>query len=152
MQLEAQEIEKMVVADRPDEIELDEVTYTEKMSVKEPQMACKEHGLPYTGSKRRLLDKLLAFKINIENKLKLSIANKLFQEQQRKPMTLGQPKLPSLKDQEAHFVTHIPYAAWCQACVASAKEDKRERGQTIGREAARQGCREVQISLGHASE
>ena len=127
MQLEAQDIEKMVVADRPDEIELDEVMYTEKMSAKELQMACKERELPYTGSKRRLLDRLLAFKINIENKLKLSIANKLFQEQQRKPMTLGQPKLPSLKDQEAHFVTHTPYAAWCQACVASrAKEDKRE--------------------------
>ena len=35
MQLEAQDIEKMVVADRPNEIELDEVIYTEKMSVKE---------------------------------------------------------------------------------------------------------------------
>ena len=78
MQLEAQDIEKMAVADRPNEIELDEVTYTEKMSVKELQMACKERELPYTGSKRRLLDRLLAFKINIENKLKLSIANKLF--------------------------------------------------------------------------
>lgn len=70
---------------------------------------------------------MLAFKINIGNKLKLSIANKLFQEQQRKPMTLGQPKLPTMKEQETHFVTHIPYAPWCQACVASrAKEDKHE--------------------------
>ena len=43
------------------------------------------------------------------------------------PMTLGQPKLPTMKEQEARFVTRIPYAAWCQACVASrAKEDKRE--------------------------
>ena len=42
-------------------------------------------------------------------------------------MTIGQPKLPTMKEQEAHFATHIPYAAWCQACVASrAKEDKRE--------------------------
>ena len=41
MQLEAQEIEKTVVADRPNEIELDEVIYAEKMCVKELQMACK---------------------------------------------------------------------------------------------------------------
>ena len=65
--------------------------------------------------------------MNVENKLKLSIANKLFKEQQRKPMTLGQPKLPPMKEQEAHFVTHLPYVPWCQACVASrAKEDNRE--------------------------
>ena len=165
MQLEAQDIEKMVVADMPDEIELDEVTYTEKMSVKELQMACKERELPHTGSKRRLLDKLFAFKINIENKLKLSIANKLFQEQQRKPMTLGQPKLPSLKDQEAHFVTHIPYAAWCQACVASrAKEDKhelREEKPDLGRNVIQLDffftytgetrLQRGQTSMGHAS-
>ena len=39
--------------------------------------------------------------------------------QQRKPVTLGQPRLPSLKEPEIHFVTHIPYAPWCQACVAT---------------------------------
>ena len=56
--------------------------------------------------------------------MKLSVANKLYEEQQRRPLTLGQPKLPSRKDQEAHFVTHIPCAPWCQACVR-AEEDKR---------------------------
>lgn len=123
----AQGIEKMMVANRPDEIELDEVAYTDKMSLKDFQLACKERNLRYSWSKGRLLDGLLAFKINIGNKLKLSIANKLFQEQRRKPITLGQPKLPSMKEQEAHFVTHISYAPWCQACVASrAKEDKHE--------------------------
>lgn len=45
-------------------------------------------------------------------------------------MTLGQPKLPSWPEQELHFVTHWPYAPWCQACVASrAKEDKRKASQ-----------------------
>ena len=78
----------------------------------------------------------MAFRINLENQMKLGIANKLFEEQYRRPKMLGQPKLPSRKDQEAHFVTHIPYAPWCQACVASrAKEDHymaREEKEDLG--------------------
>ena len=101
LQMESHDIEKMVVAQRPNEVELDETIYTEKMSVKDLQIACKERQLPYSGSKRR--------------------------QQERKPLALGQPRLSSLKEQETHFVTHLPYAPWCQACVATrAKEDKHE--------------------------
>ena len=82
IKMDAQDIEKMVVADRPNEVELDEVIYTDKMPVKELQVACKERGLPYSGSKKRLLDRLMAFRINIQNKMKLNIANKLFREQE----------------------------------------------------------------------
>ena len=125
-QWEARDIEKMVVAERKGEVELDEVTYDENAKVKDLQLACKERNLPYTGSKKRLLARLVAFKVDLENKLQLSIANKLFNESQRRPMTLGQPRLTSLKEQELHFVTHWPYAPWCQARMASrAKEYKR---------------------------
>ena len=80
------------------------------------------------GAKRRLLDRLIDFKVNVENQMKLSIASKLFEEQERRPIALGQSRLPSLKEQETHFVTHLPYAPWCQACVATrAKEDKFEQ-------------------------
>ena len=95
MKMDSREIEKMV--------ELDETTYTNKMSVKELQVACKERQLPYSGSKRRLLDRFIAFKINLENSMKLDIASELYQKQPRKPLALGQPKLPSLKEQERHF-------------------------------------------------
>ena len=125
--MEFHDIEKMVVTQRPNEVELDETIYTEKMSVKDLQIACKERQLPYSGSKRRLLDRLVAFKVNLENNMKLEVASKLYKEQERKPLALGQPRLPSLKEQETHFVTHLPYAPWCQACVATrAKEDKHE--------------------------
>ena len=94
--------------------------------MKELQLACKERGLPYAGSKKRLLTRLIAFKVDIEHKLQMSIANKLIKEQQRTHLTLGQPKLPSLPEQELDFMTHWPFALWCQACMAaSAKEDKR---------------------------
>ena len=62
LQMDAKDIEKMVVAERPNEVELDEVVYTDKMTVKELQLACKERELPYSGSKRRLLDRLMAFR------------------------------------------------------------------------------------------
>lgn len=109
---------------KPDEIELDEVIYADIRCRSRICTWRTKSKIFHTGSKSRLLDRLLAFKVNIENKLKLSIANKLFKactefkEQQRKPMTLGQPKLPPMKDQEVRFATHIPYAPWCQACVA----------------------------------
>ena len=118
------DVEKMVVAERPNEVELDQVLFSEKMKVKELQVACKERQLPWTGSKRKLLDSLLKFKVHLETQMHLAAASKLYEEQQRRPVTLGQPKLPSLAEQALHFVTHWPYAPWCQACVACrAKED-----------------------------
>lgn len=47
---------------------MDEVTYNEDYTAKELQIACKERGLPYTGSKKRLLARLVAFKVDIESK------------------------------------------------------------------------------------
>ena len=136
-QVENQDIEKLVIAKHPHEVELDETMFSEKTSVKDLQMARKERNLPYTGSKKRLLERLMNFKINIETQMQLSIANKIYKEQQRIPVTIGQPKLPSLAEQERHFITHMPYAGWCQACVASrAKEDKhvnREEQEDQGR-------------------
>ena len=119
-ELEAQEmqhdIEKAVAAERQHEVELDEVTFSERMTVKELQMACKE---------KKLLERLVAFKVNLETQMHLAVAHKLYNEQSRRPVTLGQPKLPSLAEQELHNVTHWPFASWCQACVASrSKEDK----------------------------
>ena len=40
-----QEVEKMRVAERGEEVELDEVLYNEKNTVKELQLACKERQL-----------------------------------------------------------------------------------------------------------
>ena len=41
-------------------------------------------------------------------------------------MPVPTPKLPSRHEQEMHQLTHIPYQAWCQTCIATrAKEDAR---------------------------
>ena len=74
----------------------------------------------------------MAFKVNLENQMHLAVANKLYNEQRRRPVTLGHPKFPSLAEQELHNVTHWPFASWCQACVAAASrstEDKHEKSE-----------------------
>ena len=81
------DVEKMVVADRPNEVELDQVLFSEKMKVKELQVACRERQLPWTGSKKKLLDRLLKFKVHLETQMHLAAAGKLYEEQQRRPVT-----------------------------------------------------------------
>ena len=65
-QVEHHDIEKRVIAQHPHEVELDETPFSEKTSVKDLQIACKERNLAYTGSKKRLLKRLTTFKINLE--------------------------------------------------------------------------------------
>ena len=122
-----------------EEIEIDNRIFNTSNSMKELQEACKSRGLPISGSKRKLLQKLAVFKRELEDRVRMDIANKLFQERERKPLTLGQPRLPSVKEQELHFVTHLPYAPWCQACVANraredrhqAQQEKEDRGKNV---------------------
>ena len=36
----------------------------------------------------------------------------------RNPGKLPDPKLPSKDEVEKHYLTHLPYRSWCEACVA----------------------------------
>ena len=110
-----------------EQVEFADVTYNYDNSVKELKDACKERSLATSGSKKKLLERLSLYKRQQEDRMQVEIADKLHKEKERKPMALGQPKLPSLKDQELHFTTHVPYAPWCQACVANrGREDRHE--------------------------
>ena len=124
-------------AEDPEEVELDEVLYNSNSTVKDLRDACKQRSLAFSGSKKKMLQRLQGFKRELEGRLQLEVASKLFRERERKPVALGQPKLPSLRDQELHFITHLPYAPWCQACVATrAKEDAhlpRDSKEDIGK-------------------
>ena len=124
-QIDNRDIEKLVLAKHPHEVEPDETFFAEKTSVKDLQVACKEWNLLFSGSKGRNLERLMNLKVNIETQMQLSIANKIYEEQQRLPVTIGQPKLASLADQERHFVTHMPHAGWCQACGVRCQSGQR---------------------------
>lgn len=72
------------MADRPNKVEPEDVVYADRWQTRCPelQMACKkrERDLPHSGSKKRLLDRLIVFRVNIENKMKLNVANRLSTE------------------------------------------------------------------------
>ena len=109
------------------QVEFAEVTYSQENSVKELKDACRERSLATSGSKKKLLERLALYKRQQEDRMQVEIADKLHREKERKPLALGQPRLPSVKEQELHFTTHLPYAPWCQACVANrGREDRHE--------------------------
>ena len=88
-----------------EEIEIDHRIFNTSNSVKELQEACQSRGLPISGSKKKLLQKLAVFKRELEDRVRMDIANKLFQERERKPLTLGQPRLPSVKDRSKSCIS-----------------------------------------------
>ena len=68
------------------------------------------------------------FRMDLEAKMQTEIARKLYREKERKPVSLGIPKRPSLEQQNEHNLTHYPFAGWCQACLSTrAKEEVHRR-------------------------
>ena len=51
-------------------------------------------------------------------------ANRLWKEQQTRPLSRALPRAPSEEEQLRHELTHLPYAPWCDFCVRTkAKAD-----------------------------
>ena len=65
------------------------------------------------------------------------LARKMYEEEQRKPVQIKAPRLPSQQEQDEHNLTHWPFASWCDACLATrSKEDahhaqRHEHGKPI---------------------
>ena len=78
-------------AEDSEEVELDEVQYNSNSKVKDFRDACKQRSLAFSGSKKRMLQRLQGFKREQEGRLQLEVASKLFRERERKPVALGQP-------------------------------------------------------------
>ena len=114
------------------EVMLDEDTLNMETKLKDLQEWCRKLGLATLGSKMKCLRRLQKFKLLEEQKLAIDLSKRLYEESQREAIPLQVPKLPSGVDQDLHNLTHIPFASWCQCCVATrAREDARredERG------------------------
>ena len=104
------------------EVEMDAIRYSLYNSLKELREGCERHGLPTSGSKSKLLMRLDNFRMDLEAKMQTEIARKLHCEKERKPVSLGIPKRPSLEQQNEHNLTHYPFAGWCQACTRAKEE------------------------------
>ena len=65
----------------------------------------------------------------------VEVSRKMYEEGKREAIALPVPKLPSKMEQEMHNLTHIPFAPWCQCCVATrAKEDARKEDERMKEE------------------
>ena len=108
------------------DVEIDDVKYTKDNKLKELQSACQKLGLPTSGSKMRVLRRLQQYKYKQEERVAFEVAQRLYSEARREAVPVPTPKLPSRHEQEMRQLTHIPYQAWCQTCIATrAKEDAR---------------------------
>ena len=127
-QSEQQAPEEMVVVVE-DSFFHDGFEYNEKKSsLKELQALCREYQLKTTGSKKQLLRRL-ATAVR-EERLDASL-----QQQRRDFEEYSAPALqqrtakPSAEEIELHNLTHLPFAAWCEHCIATrGKEDPRRSG------------------------
>jgi hypothetical protein len=48
------------------------------------------------------------------------------------PAALPVPDEPSAEEKQRHLLTHLPYAPWCEQCVAGAGRDGQHRRKQIG--------------------
>ncbi|CAK9062295.1 unnamed protein product [Durusdinium trenchii] len=120
----------------PDELEvsIDELTFNKDNKLKDLQDMCRKLGLPTSGSKVKVLRRLQQHKHHEEEKIAYEIAQRLYSEQRREAIPVKTPKLPTKHEQELHQLTHLPFQAWCQQCVATrAKEDVRTDADTADR-------------------
>ena len=109
-------------------VKIDNHVFSKEMTTKQLRTACQKYGLPQSGTKWKLLQRLEQFKAKLDAQMETEVATKLYQESLRRPVQIKAPKLPSVKEQEEHALTHIPFASWCEACLATrSKEDPREK-------------------------
>ena len=109
-------------------VKIDNFVFSKEMTSKDLRHACQTYGLPQSGAKWKLLQRLETFKARMDAQMETEVATKLYQENMRRPVKIKAPKLPSPKEQEEHALTHLPFAAWCEACLATrSREDPREK-------------------------
>ena len=134
-------VELEVAEDDPLEVTIDESVLNMGSKLKTLQEWCKKLTLPTSGGKAKCLRRLQRYKLEEEQRISLEISKKLFAEEERRPLAMRIPKLPTKMEQDIHNLTHLPFAGWCQSCVATrAKEDlrrqdersdKKDRGRSV---------------------
>ena len=88
------------------------------MTLRQLREICERYKLPSSGGKSKCLGRLKKYKVELENRLTGEIASKLFAEERRAPIVAPKPRAPSKEEQERHAVSHLPYAPWCESCIA----------------------------------
>ena len=115
--------------DRPEplsshEVIVDGVTLNSNTTLKVIRTACESLGLAKSGSKAKCLARLHNFLSTQELVAQHAASTALKSETERAAVTLRVPEQPSEEERRQHALTHQPYRAWCEYCVANrARQD-----------------------------
>ena len=121
-------VELEVGDDDPLEVTIDESVLNMGSKPKTLQEWCRKLTLLTSGGKAKCLRRLQKYRLEEEQSISLEISKKFFAEEERRPLAMRAPKLPTKMEQDLHNLTHLPFAGWCQSCVATrAKEDLRRQ-------------------------
>ena len=95
-------VELEVAEDDPLEVTLDESVLNMGTKLKTLQEWCRKLTLPTSGGKAKCLRRLQKYKLEEEQRISLEISKKLFAEEERRPLALRVPKLPTKMEQDIH--------------------------------------------------
>ena len=106
------------------QIEFLGATLSDVSPLRELRRACKQLGIPQSGSKSVCFQRLRHHLEEGHRKVAVELAHEAFKDEVREPTQPPLPVAPSLQEQLTHEITHIPFAPWCECCVATrSRED-----------------------------
>ena len=114
-----------------DRLEIAGVVVTKDSSIAVLKAACEFLAISQSGSKAKLWRRIIATvdRQRILEETQLSVPALTGDVHQPRPVQLADR--PAEDEVQRHMLTHIPYAAWCEACVSGkGKPDRHERNET----------------------
>ena len=126
---QVQEEDRVVLsAFNPDRLLVNEIEISASSSLATLRAACRFHSLSTSGSKlkcyRRLVNHLQ--KAELDAAREAANGPEVVLHREPNPVSIAQP--PDEETQKKHQLTHVPYAPWCESCIAfRARPDRRER-------------------------
>ena len=110
---------RLVVVPSPtDKVLVDGVELTTESSLQSLRTALTSKGLSTSGSKQKCFKRLLEFQKKTELEIIQSAIAKSEKDLSREPRAQPLQNPPDQADQDRHNLTHMPYQAWCPACVS----------------------------------
>lgn len=93
---------------------------------------CAIYNLSQPGGKERCFKRLWEFQKRLELQTALAAAREAEAAEQREPRPQKLAEPPHEKTQQKHMLTHLPFAEWCQHCVAHrSRQDRHVRDGSV---------------------
>ena len=125
---------RLVVVPSPtDKVLVDGVELTAESSLQSLRTALGSKGLSTSGSKQKCFKRLLEFQKKTELEIIQSAIAKSEHDLSREPRAQPLQNPPDQAAQDKHNLTHMPYQAWCPACVSFRARADAHRNTGIAR-------------------